>query len=123
MPQASAGAPPAQHFEWMLDNWAKYKTSIARFNDGLLRGRVDLDALAQAYEEIILVWINAMDAGERDAETRARSIADDIRTLMVRMMNAGRVSCGTCTAWWNRYKGTCADLGIEIDADALRDAP
>lgn len=123
MTRATAGAPPEQHFDWMMENWRAYKIAIARFNDGLLRARVDFDALMDAYDQIGRVHLNAMDAGERPAEERAAAIQHDLRTLILRMINAGRVSCGTCQAWWNRYKGGCEDLGIEIDIDELRSTP
>jgi len=123
MTAAKAGAPVEQHRAWMLENWRKYKSTIARFNDGLLSGRIDYDALVRANEQIILTWINAVDAGDRGAEADTRAIADHIQKLMIRLMNAGRISCRTCVAWWDRYKGDCLGDYVETDPDMLRDEP
>jgi len=123
MTTAKAGAPVEQHQIWMMENWRKYKATISRFNDGLLSGRIDYEALVRANEQIILTWINAVDAGDRGAEADTRAIADHLQKLMIRLMNSGRVPCGTCRAWWNVYKGDCMGDYVETDPDALRAEP
>lgn len=109
---AKAGLPADQHREWMEENWDKYQRSILTFEESLLSGRVDFASLIEAYQEITLVWVNARDADEFEAEKRSRKICQAIKKLMLKYMQAGRPSCSMCSAWWDRYKGYCAESTI-----------
>ena len=116
---ARAGAPAEQHYQWMLENWDKYRDVIAKFDDGLVVGRIDYKALIEAHELAVLTWINAVDANAYPEERKARAIVDEIAELLRRLTVAGRVSCKACGAWWNRYKGDCMGDITSTDLDGV----
>ena len=106
MNEARAGAPPEQHRAWMEENLEKYLETMQAWDQAVARGIAPYPLLLDALEQITLVWVNALDAGDERMEREAEQMTHALRKLILTIMSSGG-GPRECMGWWNSYKGSC----------------
>lgn len=106
MPRAQAGAPVEQHRKWMLENFDKYIASLEAWENAVARGLTPFPLLLDAHEEITMVWLNALDAGDEAFQEQAEEMNQHLRAYILKIMHGG-CNAAECRGWWNSYKGDC----------------